>query len=466
MTIAPSQLKDRLAALGQEHVFPFLERRDPAAQRRLLAQLEALDLDLLARLRALIGGPDPGGGPSALEPPELFPLERDETHRKRAESAIARGRELFRAGRVGFVLVAGGQGSRLGLDGPKGMFGVGPVTGRSLFEVHARRLLKLREESGVATPWYVMTSPANDAETRGYFEERDFFGLPTEDVFFFAQDMLPALDDEGRMLFAAEDSLFLAPNGHGGCLIGLRNSGALDDMRSRGLQQLSYFQVDNPLVRPVDPLFVGLHDEAGAGMSTKVVAKRGPGEKVGVIGRIDGAMGCIEYSDLSDELREATDDRGELRFRAGNVAVHTIDVDFLAQVTEGQLELPWHVARKSVKCVDAEGRPTESPGYKFETFVFDALARSTASVTLEVDRGLEFSPVKNAEGEDSPASARSDLCALYADWVRRAGRPLPPADAAGNHPVEVDPVYAESAEEFVARADHACDEVDGGHYYG
>src|SRR6185503_11543174 len=276
-----------------------------------------------------------------------------------ARRARAAGEELLRSGRVGFVLVAGGQASRLGFEAPKGDYPIGPVTRRTLFAFHAQRLKAAARRHGVRTPWYVMTSPANDADTRAIFARNEHYGLDPADVFFFAQDMLPALDEQGRVLFAEADALFLAPNGHGGCLLGLASSGALDDMRRRGLTQLSYFQVDNPLVRPADPLFLGLHVLAGAGMSSKVVQKRGPGEKVGVLGRVDGVLSCIEYSDLPPELRDAREPGGALRFGAGNIAVHALAVDFLERLTRGGLELPWHLARKSMRVVEADGRTSE-----------------------------------------------------------------------------------------------------------
>jgi UDP-N-acetylglucosamine/UDP-N-acetylgalactosamine diphosphorylase len=310
-----------------------------------------------------------------------------------------------------------------------------------------------------------MTSPANDADTRAFFASHQHFGLDPADVFFFSQDMLPTLDEEGRILFSARDSLFLAPNGHGGCLLGLSSSGALDDMRRRGLSQLSYFQVDNPLARPADPLFLGLHLEAGAGMSSKVVPKRNAGEKVGVLGRVDGQLACIEYSDLPPQQREAREASGELRFRAGNIAVHALALDFVEEVTRGGLELPWHLARKKMRVVDADGRESERAGVKFETFIFDALARSPASVVLEVERAEEFSPVKNKSGEDSPDSCRADLCRMFAAWVKAAGLPLPPEDDRGIHPLEVDPLCAETQDEFLARRGLHPDVRPTGHLY-
>ena len=450
MPTSREDLFDALRAHGQEHLAVALGTLEEAAAARLRRQIAGLDLGLVDRLRALVVAPPADAAPPALAPPELFPLRRGPGEQRAAEEATRHGEKLLAAGKAGFVLVAGGQASRLGYDGPKGAFPVGPLSGRTLFACHARRLLALARRHGVATPWYVMTSAANHAATRSFFESHAWFGLDEKDVFFFEQEMLPALDEEGRMLRAAPDALFMAPNGHGGCLSGLRASGALADMRARGLEQLSYFQVDNPLARPADPLFLGLHAARGADMSSKVVEKRDADEKVGVIGFVDGRLGCIEYSDLPAELREAREPSGALAFRAGNIAIHVLSVDFLERVTEGALVLPWHVARKKMR-VWGPGGEEERVGFKFETFVFDALAHAERSVTLEVARELEFSPVKNASGEDSPDTARRALCRLHAAWVRAAGLPLPAPDEGGVHPVEIDPLLAESEEEFAAR---------------
>jgi UDP-N-acetylglucosamine/UDP-N-acetylgalactosamine diphosphorylase len=210
-------------------------------------------------------------------------------------------------------------------------------------------------------------------------------------------------------------------------------------------------------------LFLGLHELAGAGMSSKVVAKRDAAEKVGVIGRIDGHLGCIEYSDLPRDLREARDSEGRLCFRAGNIAIHVLRRDFVEELTRGGLRLPWHLARKKM-LVWEEGELVQRDGVKFEAFVFDALGRSPRSVTLEVERALEFSPVKNAHGEDSPASARADLCRLYTSWAMNDGNALPPPDENGIHPVEIDPLLAEDAETFRARRPRPI-KTERGHFY-
>ncbi len=460
--VDPAQQWQRAEAAGQGHLAEHGRSLEGAVAHAFAEQLAAVDYALVDRLAELARQPA-GSGPGVLEPAELFPLDRDAQQAQQADDAVARGRELLEEGRVGYLLVAGGQASRLGYDGPKGDYPIGPVSGRTLFEFHAHRLRAAQARHGARVWWYVMTSPANHERTQEIFEGAGYFGLESEQVQFFSQAMLPALDTEGRVLLASRGQLFMAPNGHGGVLSALRTSGCLDHMRDRGLTTLSYFQVDNPLAVPADPLFLGLHAEANAEMSTKVVSKRDAGEKVGVIGRIDGRVGCIEYSDLADEQRHQTDADGKLAFRAGNIALHAIQVDFIGTLTEGGLQLPWHVARKRMQTLGPDGALSEVDGHKFEAFVFDALGETTASVTLEVDRALEFSPVKNREGEDSPATSKRDLAALHAGWMSECGLDLPPVGAEGYPLVEVDPLVAEDLTEFRARhAEAHRKELDGG----
>jgi len=464
MQSQPDELRARCEAAGQGHVFAFWDELDERQRAQLCAQVASIDFDLTRELAAQLNAAPPQGGAN-FEPADVFPLRRDAARAQEAQQASAQGEELLRAGAVGFVLVAGGQGSRLGFDGPKGKFPVGPVSGCSLFEWHARRLLAARERYGTDIAWYVMTSQTNHAETQSYFEERDWFGLDPAGVRLFQQDMLPAFDLDGRFLMSSKDSLFLAPNGHGGTLAALRSAGCLDDARERGIDFFSYFQVDNPLARPADPLFLGLAALEGAAMSSKVVRKRDAGEKVGVIGRVDGALGCIEYSDLSDELRNARDADGELLFGAGNIAAHVLERRFVEELTAGGLKLPWHLARKKMQVVQSDGSLGERDGVKFESFVFDALGRAERSVTLEVDRSLEFSPVKNREGEDSPATTRRDLTRMFASWLEAAELELPaPADD-GSYPLEVDPRVAEDAHGFREGMPHSPSEHAGGRLF-
>tara|TARA_R110002072_G_scaffold19443_16_gene72059 strand:+ start:1790 stop:3193 length:1404 start_codon:yes stop_codon:yes gene_type:complete len=466
MTIDTTTLRDRAEAEGQAHLFQFWDGLDAGSRERLLVQVADLDWGTIRHLKSLLDNASDAHAAPAFEPPELFPLLPKGEFEERARQAILIGQERLSAGLVGYVLVAGGQGSRLGFDGPKGAFPVGPVTRISLFAWHAARLKAAHARSGAPIRWYVMTSATNDAATRQLFLENGNFGLPADAVTFFQQAMLPALDLEGRIILAAPDQLFLAPNGHGGTLAALRESGCLADAAERGIETLSYFQVDNPMARMADPLFLGLHAAAGAEMSSKVVAKVDAGEKVGVLGRADGVLGCIEYSDLPEALREARDDAGDLVFRAGNIAMHAIERDFVERLTgDGPLQLPWHLARKSMDAVLPDGSRAKVDGVKFETFVFDALARTSASITLEVDRASEFSPVKNSEGPDSPATCKRDMTDMFRGWLAEHGQSAAPMDAGGDPNLEIDPTFAETAAEFAARMPATPTPLGGGLLY-
>ncbi|MCH2104771.1 MAG: UDPGP type 1 family protein [Planctomycetes bacterium] len=464
-TLDTAALQARLSERGQGHVLNFWSDLDQSGQDNLLREVSSLDLDLVNHLMNLAASPAAESKAPNITPPETITLSEVRANGDRIRAAREAGAAELKGGRVGFVLVAGGQASRLGCDGPKGDFPVGPVSGSTLFYFHAKRILRLNRLHQVRAPWYVMTSPANHEETQRIFELNGYFGLEREDVFFFCQKMLPALDLDGRVLLRGKGELSLAPNGHGGVLEGLASSGCLEDAFARGVKTLSYFQVDNPLVRPGDELFLGLHKLADAEMSSKVVRKSSAGEKVGVLGHVDGRLGCIEYSDMPEELLNKRDEDGDLVFSAGNIAVHALSVDFIAKITEGGLKLPWHVARKKIASVDATGSPCEEDGMKFETFVFDALGLANRSVTLEVDRAHEFAPVKNRQGADSPDTARALLCALHASWAGRCGLPLPVAGEDGVVSVEIDPSVAETYEQFQASQPIAPLVTEEGHLY-
>lgn len=448
-------MEERLRAAGQGHLADALDRLSGTARERLRGEIEALDLELIARLvRGLTGEGQPEG-PGEIAPPapeSLVPLPRDAEALARERRARHAGEELLGAGGVAAVLLAGGQGTRLGFEGPKGLYPFAPVSGRTLFEHHAAKIAAVRARYQTDLPWYVLTSPQNDEATRAAFEQAGWFGLEPGSVRLVVQGTLPAVDrDSGRILLAEPDRLALSPDGHGGLLSALRGSGALDEMTAAGVRTIFSFQVDNPLARVCRPEFLGHHFLEAADMSSVVVRKVGPEEKMGVIARIDGRPGVVEYSDLPDELARRRDDDGELVYWAGSIAEHCIDVAFVRRLTDGGLRLPYHHALKRVPHVDAAGNrvdPPEPNAVKFETFLFDALPSADRTVAVEAAREDEFSPIKNAEGPDSPATARRDLNRLYARWLESAGVAVP-RDAAGE-PVdlEVDPRRALDADEL------------------
>ena len=428
-------LRARYAEHGQEHVLRFWDRLDPDAQRRLAGQAASLDLPALVRgYRATRQASTASG---KLEPPAVEALpDRGGDAGARAEARQV-GEELLRAGRVALMVVAGGQGSRLGFEGPKGLFPLGPVSDRSLFALQAQRIRRLRARTGAAIPWYVMTSDATDAATRRAFADAKYFGLPERDVYFLCQGMVTSFDFDGRLILEQPDRIFVNPDGHGGSLTALRTSGALDDMQRRGITTIFYYQVDNPLVQLADPVLLGFHAAAGAEMGCKSLRKREPGEKMGVFARIDGRMGVVEYTEISPEHRDARDANGGLVYDAGNLAVHTFDVAFARRVAaEADRWLPWHASEKKIPTVDDRGAPlapSAPNGVKLERFVFDALAAAETVCIVEASRD-EYGPVKNATGGDSPQTSRRALSDRYRHWLEAAGLDAPsPA-----HWIEID----------------------------
>ena len=445
-----SEARSLLAAHGQDHVLRFWDRLDDDARASLLSQVAALDLAAVDAMRALLAAPPEAAPPGAMAPAPVVELAGKE----RAE-AVAVGEAALRAGKVGVILVAGGQGSRLGYDGPKGCYPVGPVSGAPLFHFHARKVLALERRHGCEIPFYVMTSPMNEAATRAFFEEHGYFGLDASRVFFFSQAMWPALTPDGRIVLDTPSHIFLGPDGHGGMLAALERSGCLADMERRGLESVFYFQVDNPMVEVCDPAFVGMHLLRGSEFSVKVCAKRDWKEGLGMVVERGGRTEIVEYSDpaFSDELKQQTGPDGRLRFLYGSVAIHVFSVAFLRR--EADAGLPLHIAHKKVPCCDADGntvKPEAPNACKFEKFIFDALRDARNTVCVAFDRAEEFSPVKNREGNDSPDTCRRDLADKWGRWLEAAGLAVP-RDADGHVAIrlEIDPCRALDAAEFRAR---------------
>ncbi len=455
MPTAPD-LRDRLTAAGQGRLAGVIDNAAPEDAAALVDQLAELDLALIGRLVAqFVGRGDPSGASGALTPPDAVPLPQTPAERARETGARARGDSALRAGEVGLVLLAGGQGTRLGFEGPKGTFPFGTVRGTTLFAHHAAKVAALRARYDARLPLCLLTSPANDAETRAAFADADWFGLDPDSVSFVVQGALPAVDaTTGEILREAPGRLALSPDGHGGVFLALRRSGALDWLVAAGARTVFTFQIDNPLTSVADPVFLGYHRDAGADMSNLAVRKERPDERVGVIARRDGTTVVVEYSDLDDATASAEAPDGGLVLWAGNVATHLIEIPFARRLTDGGLQLPYHRALKKVPYLDEDGRlvqPDAPNAYKFETFIFDALPRAAASITVEIARDEQFSPIKNATGADSPATCRRDMNRLYARWLAAAGVTV--ARGADGEPVdlEIDPRLALDAGEAQAR---------------
>lgn len=451
-------VRERFAAAGQAHVFAFWDRLTPPQQESLLSQAREIDLAEVRRLYQTLvqGGGETKLDFAGLQPAPYVPHPDHGGEAALWASARAEGEKALRAGRVACFTVAGGQGTRLGYDGPKGTFPVTPVKHKTLFQVFAEKILAARRRYRAAIPWFIMTSHANHAATEAAFQEADYFGLPAEDVFFFVQGRMPAVDPQGRILLEAPDTIAMSPDGHGGSLRALVRSGATAKMKERGIDTLSYFQVDNPLVQVIDPAFIGFHLRHQAEMSSKMIPKAYPEEKIGMFCTQKGRMLVIEYSDMPLEMQRERDAQGKLRFLAGSIAIHILAVPFVDRMggtSEGAL--PFHRAHKKIPTIDAEGQPVspEKPnGYKFEMFVFDAVPHAANTVVIETKREDDFSPVKNKEGLDSPQSCRDDQVRQWTRWLAAAGTSLP-IDSTGLPPFafEVSPLFADTQAAFVEK---------------
>ncbi len=455
--MTPDALRSSFHAAGQGQVFAFWDRLDAAARSALLAQAAEVDLAEVARLyRSLVASPPAPVAAGALEPAPYEPLPARGGDAAKWAAARAAGEAALRAGRVAAFTVAGGQGTRLGYDGPKGTFPVTPVRRKPLFQVFAEKILAAGRRAGRPLHWFIMTSHANHAATEACFAEHRHFGLDPGRVHFFRQGRMPAVGLDGRILLETTSSLALSPDGHGGSLRALHRSGALDLMKAEGVDTISYFQVDNPLVRCVDPAFLGFHLLAGSEMSSKMVPKAYPEEKVGHFCRQDGRLLVVEYSDLPIETQRERRPDGALRFLAGSIALHVLDREFVRRLAAGGegVALPFHRADKKIPTVDAAGapvKPAKPNGVKFELFVFDALPFARNPVVIETDRADDFSPVKNAEGVDSPQTCRDDQLRQFARWLRAAGADVP-VDATGLPPFacEISPLFGDDPESVAA----------------
>ena len=379
-----------------------MSKLSPEGQAALSAQVERIDYSMFDALEhretAEKGVISPIGAVSVKE------------IAAREEEFTAIGLEAIRACKVGAVLLAGGQGTRLGADGPKGSYNVGVTHDLYIFECLISNLLDVVKAAGVPVPLYIMTSTVNHAQTTAFFEEHDYFGYDRSYVKFFIQEMVPAVDYEGRILMQNEGELVLSPNGNGGWYSSMAKTGVLDDVHARGIQWLNVFAVDNVLQRMADPTFVGATIASGCDSGAKVVRKAAPGEKVGVLCREDGKPSIIEYYEMTEEMANLRGEDGELTYGFGVILNYLFSEKKLAEIMNARM--PLHVVEKKIPYMDENGvrHAPESPnGYKFETLVLDMVHMMDDCLAYEVIREKEFAPIKNLHGVDSVDSARELL---------------------------------------------------------
>jgi UDP-N-acetylglucosamine/UDP-N-acetylgalactosamine diphosphorylase len=447
------QLLARLKPHGQEHLLRFWRELDETTRGQLASQISAIDLRQIAELyRAGAGTHDWAALSRRAVPPPAMRL----ANRTQASAHVAkqRGAAALAAGKVGVLLVAGGQGSRLGFEHPKGLYPIGPVSGASLLQIHFEKALALARRYGAPVPIYMMTSPVTHDEQVVFLDRHRRFGVPADDVTLFCQGTMPAVDEAtGKLLLSAKGSLFLSPDGHGGTIGALAASGAIENMRRRGVEHLFYLQVDNPLVPIGDAEFIGHHLAAGSELSSVAVAKQTPEDRLGAFATIDGRLNIIEYSDLPYDVAAERDANGVLLFWAGSIAVHVFSVAFLERALALRDALPFHIARKNVSYIDEHGalvEPAKPNALKFERFIFDLLPHARNPLVVEFAEADVFAPLKNAPGaeRDTPEYVQQSMVAQHRRWLEAAGTRV-----ADNAPVEISSLWALDADGVAARED-------------
>ncbi|MDO4804747.1 MAG: UDPGP type 1 family protein [Lachnospiraceae bacterium] len=393
----------KLVSCGQEHLLAFYDELSDDSKAALLEQIDGTDFSIVdafscEEANAARGEISPL---SALTVEEIS--EKEEEFRKAGLQAI-------QDGKVCAVLMAGGMGTRLGTAGPKGAYDIGITKPVYIFQRLVENLLDVARESGTWIRLFVMTSEFNDEPTRWFFEEHSYFGYRPDKVVFFKQDMAPTVGFDGKVLLERKDRISTSPNGNGGWFSSMIRAGLGSILEEEGIEWLNVFNVDNVLQRICNPEFVGATILSGCEAGAKVIRKAGPDEKVGVICKEDGRTAVVEYTEMTDEMRNAVDDSGEYLYNFGVISNYLFSFKGLMRGLDQQL--PIHIARKKIACIDAEGKEVkaeEPNGCKFELFIFDLLRALEGCLPYEVVRECEFAPIKNKTGVDSLETAR-ELC--------------------------------------------------------
>ncbi len=445
------EFKKIMLKYRQDHVLEYYGGLQEGQKESLLRQVDDMDFNLVFRLCSEYSGHDTAGKEGGLTGDIVEPAIIDIEEALSSGGAISsEGRKRFSEGRAAIMLAAGGQGTRLGYPHPKGMYPVSPVRKKSFFQLFSEKVLALSREFGISVPLVIGTNPETRREIEDFFSHNSYFGLEKAMVLFFSQGMLPSVTSEGRLVIKEDGSLLANPDGHGGLIKGIYDSGILKRSVMEGVTDISYCHIDNPLVKIYDPMFMGYHSKAGSDFSLKVVRREDPGEKVGVLVRDGGRMRIVEYIEFPEQLNDRRDDKGNLIFWGGSIGIHIIKTDFINSLNAGGFRLPYHRQEKTLKLPGGG----DIPVWKFETFIFDALPYARNVVAMETLREEEFAPVKNRMGSDSAESAAAAMSTLHRKWLREAGM-----DINDSIDVEISPLFAFDKDTFSRRADEVSASV-------
>lgn len=397
------ELKILLKKYGQEHILAYYDNLPDKEKKNLVEQIKNVDWKLLD----LVHKEQKTTKRGHFEPIEAMTLKQIE---KSKEKFSKHGLEMIKAGKIGAVLLAGGQGTRLGCDGAKGVVNIGVSKDLYIFELLFKNLLQVTKKAGAWAPLYIMTSDKNHDETVTFLEKHHFFGYPEEYVTLFVQEMAPSVDFEGRLLMERPDSLSLSPNGNGGWFSSMVKAGLIEDLQKRGVEWLNIFAVDNVLQQILDPSFIGATSMLNYVCGAKVVRKADPNEGVGVLCLEDGKPAIVEYYEMIDEMRYKKNSDGELSYTFGVILNYIFRLDKLKDILN--TNMPIHIAEKKIPNITMDGHyivPENPNGLKFETFVLDMIHLMDNCLPYEVVREKEFAPIKNVTGVDSLESARELL---------------------------------------------------------
>lgn len=408
----------KLKKYGQEHLLCRYKYLDEEKKEKIINQIKNIDFDQVIDLFNITSKSikDPSGEVTSIDYVDKSKLTPEEY-----QKYYNAGKKEIEAGKYAVVTMAGGQGTRLGYVAPKGTFKIGGGVEKSLFEALSDTIKEARSKFNAKIPWYIMTSRENNNATEKFFEKNDFFGLPYEDVKFFKQGELPMLDTNGKLMLDETGLIKLASDGHGGVFESIVKNGYLDDMKTRGIEWIFISGVDNVLAGLVDPIALGLAITEGTQATGKSVVKRSPDENVGVFCKKNGKPYVIEYTEITEQMANARDEKGELLYGESHILTNLFNIKALENIAHNKL--PYHKAFKKAKYMDENGeivKPEKPNAFKYESFIFDAFERMDNMSILRVKREDEFAPLKNAEGNDSPDTARQ----LYIDYQERKKKGL------------------------------------------
>lgn len=395
-----NEAMEKLKRYGQEHVLKYYAELPDEQRNTLIEQIDRTDF-------TVIGQAAETGKRGTIAPIKAMTIPEIDMGRERFERI---GMEAVKAGKLGAVLLAGGMGTRLGSDAPKGMYDIGISKPVYIFQRLIENLMKVVEKAGNYIQLFVMTSENNHDATVGFFKEHDYFGYDKDYIAFFKQDMAPAADFDGKVYMEAKDSIATSPNGNGGWFLSMKKSGLLELVEKRGIEWLNVFAVDNVLQSIADPVFAGAVLEGGYSVGSKVIRKVNPQEKVGVMCTEDGRPSIVEYIELTEDMLTQRDENGEYAYNFGVILNYLFRVDKLVDLLERKL--PYHKSAKKIPYINEAGelvKPEEPNGYKYEQFILDMIQMLDSCLPFEVVRGKEFAPIKNKTGVDSVESARELL---------------------------------------------------------